>query len=276
MGRKAGAVKIGPRTRFPREDIPTKVDEIEAAASGSTIAEACKAAGVSLPTFYRWRQHLRADEPAPTVPKQGEQTRDLVLDAARTVFLRDGIGANINAVAQAAGVSRQTIHNLFGARDKLFAEVVQSLYVQLNAPALVLDLDADLVTVCEEVGRRHMWFAVDPDAVSLMRVALGGHRDHPEIAAVAYAVRAGRTGANAVGVITEKLTRELAAGTIREVNPYLAAENFIGSFSAFTRHRAMIGLPTPSAADLEERLQLAIDFFVRGLEYRPPRRPEPA
>ena len=264
-------MRTRPRARFPAAEIPAKVAAIEAAAAtGRTIAAACQDAGVSLPSFYRWRQRLRARQaPRADAGRPAEPTRDVVLNAARTVFMRDGAGASISAVAKAAGVTRQTIHNLFGGRDRLFGEVAETLYLNINAPVLAPDPAADLLTVLNQVGRHHMRFAVDPEAVSLMRIALGEYKNHPELASVAYALRAGRTGTHAVAVITEKLVQELERGTIREINPYLAAETFIGSFSAFTRHRALIGLPTPSEPELEERLQLAIDLFVRGINYQP-------
>jgi hypothetical protein len=43
---------------------------------------------------------------------------------------------------------------------------------------------------------------------------------------------------------------------------------FIGSFTAHARHRALIGLSPPSPEELEQRLELAIRIFTQGLGYR--------
>ena len=54
--------------------------------------------------------------------------RCAIIAAATAVFVRDGfIGASIDAIADEAGVSRQTIYNQIGDKEKLFIEVVRSI-----------------------------------------------------------------------------------------------------------------------------------------------------
>jgi hypothetical protein len=57
-------------------------------------------------------------------------------------------------------------------------------------------------------------------------------------------------------------------GNLDRVDPFLAAETFIGSFTAHARHGALIGLSPPSPEELEQRLELAIRIFTQGLSYR--------
>lgn len=228
---------------------------------GTTVARACRIARISAPTYYRWR----AATGAPANPA----TRERVREAAREVFLRDGFSASLGKVAARAGVARQTIYNLFGTRDRLFGEVVQALYQQIVSPALVLAPDASLLEVLEQAGRHQIMLSLNPEALSLLRITLGEYQDHPELAAAAYAMRSSPQNVNVASAVAARLEREIAAGAIEPLDTHLAAETFIGSFTAHIRHRALIGEAQPTPGELEARLQLAIRLFVRGLGWAP-------
>lgn len=258
------------RRRFRPDEIKGRVAAVErAAARGSTIAAACAAASVSIATFYRWKRDLEAGTSTLPPSRPSDITRETVLQAARSVFLREGFGASLGKVALASGVTRQTIYNIFGTRDRLFGEVVQSLYQKLVAPVLVLGADSDLVSVLEECGRHQIRFSLDPEAIGLMRITLGEYRDHPELASVAYAMRSGRNASNIANVVAAQLVTEMDRGTIDTVDPHFASEAFLGSCTAYLRHRALIGLPPAPAEEQEARLQLSVRLFVRGLGYKP-------
>jgi AcrR family transcriptional regulator len=178
-------------------------------AAGSTVAEACLANHVSVPSYYRWLSGGRTVRTAAP-----EAVRETILRAARTAFLRDGFGAGLERVAAVAGVSRQTVYNLFGTKERLFGEVVQSVYRRMIAPALVVDRGADLPTMLAICGRHLLALMLDPEAVGLMRIALGEYREHPQLAAFAYAVRTSPIVPNVTEVIGRRLEAEMAAGAI--------------------------------------------------------------
>lgn len=234
---------------------------------GRTVAAACRAAGIALPSYYRWIAQRKTTGSA-SAADGGDDLREAVLFAARSVFLREGFGASLEKVAAAAGVARQTVYNLFSSKERLFGEVVQSLYRQTVDPVLVVDRSADLVTMLTDCGRHLLKLMLDPEAVALLRITLGEYFDHPELAAAAYAMRTSRVVPNVSGVIAARLQQEMDLGNLDRVDPFLAAETFIGSFTAHARHRALIGLSPPSPEELEQRLELAIRIFTQGLGYR--------
>jgi hypothetical protein len=119
-----------------------------------------------------------------------------------------------------------------------------------------------------ECGRHLLKLMLDPEAVALLRITLGEYRDHPQLAKLAYSIRSSRVVPNVSGVIARRLQEEMRLGNLDEVDPFLAAENFIGSFTAYARHRALVGLTPPGVAELERTLQLSVRIFVRGLSYR--------
>lgn len=60
-----------------------------------------------------------------TKERRTEHTRQILLDAAEEVFARKGLtGAALEEIAEVAGFTRGAIYSQFGAKEKLFLEVV--------------------------------------------------------------------------------------------------------------------------------------------------------
>jgi AcrR family transcriptional regulator len=63
-------------------------------------------------------------------PKRTERSRNLILDAAEAAFQRDAFAeVSVEAIAQAAGLTRQTVYNLFASKE----EIVSQLIVRVEA-----------------------------------------------------------------------------------------------------------------------------------------------
>ncbi|MDV9189945.1 TetR/AcrR family transcriptional regulator, partial [Streptomyces sp. SR27] len=59
----------------------------------------------------------------PSGPRAARK-RQAVLRAARDLFLREGFGVGMDAIAAEAGVSKVTVYNHFGSKEALFTAVV--------------------------------------------------------------------------------------------------------------------------------------------------------
>jgi len=80
-----------------------------------------------------------------------DRTSTAILDAAALVFLRDGTGASIDDVAEAAGVGRATVYRYFANRDALLRALLEDA---LDDMATRLEeAEIDLVAVPEGVAR---------------------------------------------------------------------------------------------------------------------------
>jgi TetR/AcrR family transcriptional repressor of mexJK operon len=259
---------------------PERIDDKIAAvarnvAAGGTVAAACRAAGVAVPSYYRWLAQRRQASPAGAA-RERDPIRAALLAAGKSIFLRKGFSVSLEAVATRARVGRQTAYNRFGGKDRLFSEVVQELYRREISPALVLESDSDLPAALTVCGRHLLQLMLDPEAVALLRITLGEYRSYPHLATLAYSMRSSRVAPNVSGAIARRLEEEMSLGTLDRVDPVLAAESFIGSFSAYARHRALVGLKPPSQKELDETLALCVRIFTRGLGYRPVVRTRPA
>ncbi len=61
----------------------------------------------------------------PSGPR-AELKRQAIVRAARELFLREGFGVGMDAIAASAGVSKVTVYNHFGSKEALFTAVITS------------------------------------------------------------------------------------------------------------------------------------------------------
>ena len=67
-------------------------------------------------------------------------TRRRIIDAARTILLRDGYHAmSVNALASSAGVSAQTVYNAIGGKASVVKAVYDVLLVGDDSPVAMQD-----------------------------------------------------------------------------------------------------------------------------------------
>jgi TetR/AcrR family transcriptional repressor of mexJK operon len=231
-------------------------------AAGIEVRIACRRVGVSVATYYRWRARTRSEAGL------SEKMREVILNAAKMVFLRDGFGASLESIAETARVSRQTVYNQFGSKERLFAEVVQSVYQRMLTPIFVVERNDDLISTLTEVGRHLIKVALHPDSLALQRIAMGEYRDRPELMRVAHTLRTSHAIPALTDYLAEYLRRQMAAGVIDTADPLLAAEAFLGSLIAQARYRLSIGVEGDSPERLETRLNFCVEVFARGFGYR--------
>lgn len=111
---------------------------------------------MNTPTGRSYSGALRAE--------QAEVTRARVVAAASELFLRDGYATtSVAAVARRAGVSAQTVYNVFGTKASLLKEVYDVTLVG----------DDDPVPLAERPAVRALYAEADPAAFLRRYAALG-------------------------------------------------------------------------------------------------------
>lgn len=153
------------------------------------------------------------------------RSRAALLDAAATLFMRDGYGGTrMDDVAEAAGVSKRTLYNNFASKEALFREVVLSLTGQAEqfageAAAELADPD-DLEAALLTLGRRLATSTVDPRVVRLRRLLVGEAHRFPDLAAEYYELAPGKV----MTTLAEALASLASQGRIDLEDPRRAAE----------------------------------------------------
>lgn len=257
------ATRTPPRPRRTAARAAEQVASVEREiAAGVEVRSACRKVGVSVASYYRWRARVR------NAAGHSEKIHAMILNAAKAVFLRDGYGASLESIAEAARVARQTVYNQFGSKEQLFAEVVQSVYQQMLTPIFVMERGDDFLSTLTEVGRQLMKVSLHPDNLALQRIAMGEYRDRPELVRIAHTLRTSHAIPALTDYLAEYLRRQMAEGVIDAADPLLSAEAFLGSLIAQARYRLSIGVEGDSPERLETRLHFCVEIFARGFGYK--------
>jgi AcrR family transcriptional regulator len=204
-------------------------------------------------------------ERSPAMQQRGNyHKRCKIIEAATAVFVRDGfVGASIDAVAEAAGVSRQTIYNQIGDKEKLFAEVVREITERSSAvllatlatfPETPQDIEAELVSFAVRLTRNCL---CDSQAAALRRlIEAEGHR-YPELFTTWKEYGPGRNWP----AIADRFARLAKSGDIELSDPELATRQFM----------ALIGADLPPGprdeitdAELETAARNGVRTFLRA------------
>lgn len=177
-------------------------------------------------------------------PRSHEAKRVSVVEAAASVFCREGYaGANIDLIAAEAGVSRQTVYNHHGDKEKLFVAVVRDLTERCNAgifatfatfPDQPTDLEADLVAFAVRMNRNCI---CNRDGRFLRKLIQAEGERYPELFAEWREQGPGRTWS----ALAARFARLAFAGHLSIGDPDIAARQFIALVNAELQITFMLG-----------------------------------
>lgn len=114
------------------------------------------------------------------------RSREKILAAAEEVFLHHGfLGANMDAVADAAGVSKQTVYAHYKSKEALFIQVVEHM-TGGAAHAIGEDVDDDFEGMSAEdffirVAIDQLLVVMTPRLMRLRRMVIGEVERFPEL-----------------------------------------------------------------------------------------------
>jgi TetR/AcrR family transcriptional regulator, mexJK operon transcriptional repressor len=166
---------------------------------------------------------------ATTQPAEGTRSarkRQAILTAALEVFLEHGfVGAGMDQVAAAAGVSKVTVYHHFADKQRLFVAVIKEAISDAEAGSrdLVegLATSTDLTRDLSRFARRHVAVVTKPHLVRLRRLIVAESGRFPELARAWHAAgpeRGHATLAEQISTLTER-------GLLQAPDPLLAAQH---------------------------------------------------
>lgn len=207
----------------------------------------------------------RADVgPRPSPPRgrpPDPRKRQAILEAARRIFLNEGYEASLDAVARQAGVSRQTIYNLYGGKDELFLAVLRDRSEQLAAPLSEADGDASPREVLLEVARRFIDVALTPEAIGFQRALISATQRFPKLAQTLYEPGPFK----AVQRLAAYLVREAERGRLVVADPEEAAEQFFGMLKGSGHIKRLLFSGNDFDQDRpRDRIEACVDTFLRA------------
>ncbi len=187
--------------------------------------------------------------------------RDAILAAASRIFLAQGYSAvSMDAIAEAAPVSKPTLYNYFPGKPALFAAVVGRVceHIAATVDTAVTD-DGDLEADLEIIARAYVDVIYAPDSLALYRVIIAELANFPELGQLAY-----ESGAIPLKHAIERYLRGVrpAAG-VRFPDVKEAARVLIGLLSGDEFHRCLLGLaPTLAPRERGRLVKRMVARFV--------------
>jgi AcrR family transcriptional regulator len=203
---------------------------------------------------------------APDIVRSHQAKRQSVVEAAADVFCREGYnGSNIDLIAAEAGVSRQTVYNHHGDKERLFVAVVRELTERINAgffetlgkfPDKPTDLQADLTAFAIRLNRNCI---CNRDGKFLNKLIQSEGERYPELFEEWREHGPGKTWA----ALAARLARLALAGHLELDDPDLAARQFMALIKADLHTSMMLGIMPPEA-EVEASAAQAVKTFLRA------------
>lgn len=208
----------------------------------------------------------------PVAPQRGPlPKRDQIIETASRVFAREGFsGASIDMIAAEAGVSRQTVYNQIGDKEKVFAAVVEDTTERANAglfaalaafPDRPVDLEAELVAFARRLASTCM---CDQRAAALHKLVETESQRYPELFEAWRERGPGRVWA----AVSARLSRLAHDGLLDLDDPDLAARQLISLVNMDLRPAAMMG-QRPTEEAVAGATRTAVRTFLRAYGRRP-------
>jgi len=193
------------------------------------------------------------------------RSRVLILDAATQVFLARGYqGATVDQVAEAAGVAKRTIYNVYRDKDALFrATILRSIEIADRfSSSLASDVRgvADPVGELPEIGARLAHSVLIGPVLPLRRLLVMESEAFPDLAAE-YRDRAPGAVLRALGDLFAQLS---ARRHLRRGDPALAAEHFAFLVMGADLDRGMFSPLDLDAQRVRTRALAGVDAFLRA------------
>jgi TetR/AcrR family transcriptional repressor of mexJK operon len=156
--------------------------------------------------------------------------RAAIVRAATELFLRHGYqDTSTDQIAAAASVSKQTVYNQFGDKQRLFTEIILGVTATAENFAAVLPREvadvrkpADLEPGLRALGRRYLATVMNPRVLALRRLLIGEAHRFPDLASTYYQRAPGRV----LAALADVFDRLADRGLLTAPDPTAAAEDF--------------------------------------------------
>lgn len=218
---------------------------------------------------------VKASKDGDVKSRGGRPTRDAaierdqrLIEVATRLFLERGFDAtSIDALAEAARVSKPTVYAQYGDKRGLFAAVLRREIARWLAPlaaaAADMQVDGGADRPVEErlidLGRQLLTLNCSSDSIAFSRILTAQAINFPEIAKLAV----DEGWSKAVSTTAEFFDHLVAGGGLELEDTTIAAETFLNMVVGHTHRMATFGIPFEMAT-AEQRMEVSIRLFLAG------------
>lgn len=181
---------------------------------------------------------------------RSEEKRDAVLEAAAKGFLEHGFReTSMDMVAEAAGVSKQTVYAHFGNKETLYRAVIAAKCRQYRLSDEELPDAAHPVDALTTIGEHYLALLCDPAVVAMYRVVMSESLNFPQIAVMFH--EAGPRQGHAA--LVAFLRRHAALGHFDVDDLDQAVTDFLALLRSDYQYLLLLGLGSPPEAEERRR-----------------------
>ena len=197
-----------------------------------------------------------------------KERRDAILDAAIDIFSEKGLdGANVEEIAQAAGIGKGTIYLYFKSKNEIFDAIIaehSALPLMANlmeaTKASTESADFSLQSFLEQMGNNFL--SATDKYYPMFRLLLGDVHRFPVQAEHVYnnlILRANQ-------MFAEFLSAQVEAGKIKALDsPLITARCFIGMLIIYILSQEMLGGKNFTPIKRSEWVKETVRLFLEGV-----------
>ena len=186
--------------------------------------------------------------------------REAILDAARSEFFSAGFAAaSLEAIADAAKVSKVTIYNRFGSKEALFSAMIERECATMGVG--LIELDSDQGSIRQQLiafGEIALEFLTMPHIIGFEKLIAVECEARPEVGELFLNAGPRRMREKLTGL----LQRAVEAKAIRPCDCALAAGHLYGMIIGFDVFLARFSAEKPDQAHLRRNVSHAVDRFL--------------
>lgn len=198
----------------------------------------------------------------PGRPKDLEK-RAAILRAAKHLFTTQGFeGTSMDAIANAAGVSKLTVYSHYQDKERLFTAAVECVCQELMPPEIFnADLKGPIRRQLLTIARAFFELVTSEEALAIHRTIVANARQSPRLAELFWEAGPRRTQ---VG-LESFLRDEVAAGKLDIPDIHRATSQFYCLLKGECHARMEFGCgERPTQREIDEHLGATVDLFLRA------------
>lgn len=193
---------------------------------------------------------------------KSEQKREAIYSAATELFLSRGYdGVSMDQVAEAAGVSKQTVYSHFDSKEALFSACVHNRCTAHELGPELLNESLPLEDTLRRFARHFSNLLLSDESIRLQRLLCAQAESNPRLSALFF-----KAGPDSIKADLEHyLDQQVARGRLKIEDVRTACRQLLYMIQGERMKRALMNVPGgPDQAEHERYVDDCVTLFLKA------------
>jgi TetR/AcrR family transcriptional regulator, mexJK operon transcriptional repressor len=184
-----------------------------------------------------------------------------ILKAATKLFIKNGYAnTSMDAIAETAGVTKQTIYGHYNSKDELFTKMVSALCIKHAPSQIKTNNNISAQESLNKIGIAFLDMFINKDVLAATRLVVAEAASHPKLAKNYY-----ESGTlKIIAMLQEFLDSEVKRGSLHINDTNNAASHLFALLKGTYYIRTLLGVPPlPTMTEKEIHVKEAVEMFLR-------------